>query len=363
MDTAASTPQKTPFSVFKTDQVAPRDQFDSWRESIGVAFEVEPSEKHASSGFAAEVSTYNLGEMLVSAAKFGAERFTRDSRRVSRDGLDHYLVQLYWAGGLSGSTRHRSMNIRTGDIQIVDLAQPHESIASSSATIAITVRRELISEMIPSRADLHGIVLRGDRGSGALLADYMKSLFHRLASVSASEAPFVARTTAHMIAACAAPMVSDVQARSPASAIVIDRVKRYIEDNLGARDLSPIALCERFRISRTQLYRIFEPLGGVAGYIQTRRLDRAFALLRNPFSRQRPVFDIAYSVGFSNLAHFTTTFRRAFGLSPSALRAVSTVPDFRSGPAPLHSGSGYEDWVRELRRQSRSDLVTAPQPR
>ena len=354
LNSAASTLSKTPFSVFRTDQVAPRDQFDAWRESIGVAFDVEPTERLANAGFAAEVRTFNLGEMLVSSAKFGAEYFKRDSRKISRDGLDHYLVQLYWAGGLTGSTRHRPMDVRSGDIQIVDLAQPHESVASNSATIAITVGRELIAQTISSRVDLHGIVLRGDRGAGALLADYMKSLFYRLGSLDAGEAPFVARATADVIAACAGAMVSDVQARSPINAIVVDRMKRYIEEHLGSRDLSPRVLCERFRISRTQLYRIFEPLGGVACYIQTRRLDRAFGLLRDPLCRNRPVSDIAYTAGFSNLAHFATTFRRAFGLSPSELRAASTLPAFRSGPGtpPPHPASGYEDWVRGLRRQA-----------
>jgi AraC-like DNA-binding protein len=345
-----STSLKTPFSVFRTDQVAPRDQFDAWRQSIGVAFEVEPSEKLATSGFAAEVRTYNLGDMLVSAAKFGAEHFKRDARRISRDGLDHYLVQLYWAGGLTGSTRHRPMNVRPGDIQIVDLSQPHESLAANSASIAITVGRDLIAEMVSPRIDLHGVVLRGDRGTGALLSDHMKSLLRRLASLDAAEAPFAARTTAHMIAACATATVSSQQDRSPTNVIVVDRLKRYIEENLASRDLSPRFLSERFRISRTQLYRIFEPLGGVAGYIQTRRLDRAFGLLRNPFSRNRPVSDVAYTAGFSNLAHFATSFRRAFGLSPSDLRAVSNAPNLRPYGALSHPVGGYEDWVRGLRR-------------
>jgi AraC-like DNA-binding protein len=243
------------------------------------------------------------------------------------------------------------MDVRPGDIQIVDLAQPHESLAANSASIAITVSRGLIAEMVSPRIDLHGVVLRGDRGTGALLSDHMKSLLRRLASLDAAEAPFAARTTAHMIAACATATVTNLQDRSPANEIVIDRLKRYIEENLASRDLSPRVLSERFRISRTQLYRIFEPLGGVAGYIQMRRLDRAFGLLRNPFSRNRPVSDIAYTAGFSNLAHFATTFRRAFGLSPSELRAASAMPDLQPAASLLHPGSGYEDWVRGLRRR------------
>ena len=139
-----------------------------------------------------------------------------------------------------------------------------------------------MAEMLPARADLHGMVLPGDRGAGGLLADYMRSLFARMESVDAVEAPFIAHATVNMMAACFQP---SVYANARASANRRDYCRSaealYRRESCRA-DLSADALCGRFRISRTQLYRMFEPLGGVASYIQARRLDRAFAQLRDP---------------------------------------------------------------------------------
>jgi AraC-like DNA-binding protein len=54
-------------------------------------------------------------------------------------------------------------------------------------------------------------------------------------------------------------------------------------------------------------------------YLLTRRLERAPALLRNT---DRSVADICLTVGLRSIGSFTTSFGRAFGLSPTAYRAA-----------------------------------------
>jgi AraC-like DNA-binding protein len=53
-------------------------------------------------------------------------------------------------------------------------------------------------------------------------------------------------------------------------------------------------------------------------YLLTRRLERAAALLR---STDRSVADICFTVGLRSVGSFTTSFGRAFGVSPTAYRA------------------------------------------
>src|SRR5881296_4436423 len=53
-------------------------------------------------------------------------------------------------------------------------------------------------------------------------------------------------------------------------------------------------------------------------YLLTRRLERAAALLRNT---DRTVADICLAVGLRSVGSFTTSFGRAFGMSPTAYRA------------------------------------------
>ncbi len=54
-------------------------------------------------------------------------------------------------------------------------------------------------------------------------------------------------------------------------------------------------------------------------YLLTRRLERAAALLRNT---DRTIPNICATVGLRSVGSFTTSFGRAFGLSPAAYRAA-----------------------------------------
>jgi AraC-like DNA-binding protein len=55
-------------------------------------------------------------------------------------------------------------------------------------------------------------------------------------------------------------------------------------------------------------------------YLLTRRVERAAALLRNT---DRSVADICFTVGLRSVGSFTTSFRRVYGVSPTAYRAAN----------------------------------------
>jgi AraC-like DNA-binding protein len=90
---------------------------------------------------------------------------------------------------------------------------------------------------------------------------------------------------------------------------------RYFEP-LDVTDLSKAA-----GLSRAHFSREFRRAFGESphGYLLTRRLERAAALLRNT---DRSVADVCFSVGLRSLGSFTTCFTRTYGMSPTAYRAA-----------------------------------------
>jgi AraC-like DNA-binding protein len=87
-------------------------------------------------------------------------------------------------------------------------------------------------------------------------------------------------------------------------------------------------------------------------YLLTRRLERAAALLRNT---DRTVADICLMAGFHSVGSFTTSFGRAFGLSPAAYRAAcppaaarARIPDcvLRAWGRPHPKTAGLEKTAR-----------------
>jgi AraC-like DNA-binding protein len=90
---------------------------------------------------------------------------------------------------------------------------------------------------------------------------------------------------------------------------------RYREP-LGVDDLARAA-----HLSRAHFSREFRLAFGESPhrYLLTRRLERAAALLRNT---DRSVADICLNVGLTSVGSFTTSFGRAYGVSPTAYRAA-----------------------------------------
>jgi AraC-like DNA-binding protein len=90
---------------------------------------------------------------------------------------------------------------------------------------------------------------------------------------------------------------------------------RYFE-RLGVDDLAAAA-----GLSRAHFSREFRRAFGESphGYLLTRRLERAAALLR---STDLAVADVCLAVGLSSVGSFTTSFTRTYGMSPTGYRAA-----------------------------------------
>src|SRR3954469_21918109 len=90
---------------------------------------------------------------------------------------------------------------------------------------------------------------------------------------------------------------------------------RYV-DPLDVDDLARAA-----GLSRAHFSREFRLSFGVSphGFLLTRRLERAAALLR---TTDRSVADVCFSVGLQSVGSFTTSFTKTYGVSPTAYRAA-----------------------------------------
>jgi AraC-like DNA-binding protein len=103
-----------------------------------------------------------------------------------------------------------------------------------------------------------------------------------------------------------------------------DLVDAHYSDPLDVDDLARAAGLSRAHFSR-EFRRAFGD--SPHAYLLTRRLERAAALLR---STDRSVASICFSVGLRSVGSFTTSFTRAYGMSPTAYR--SSFP-----PASAHA--------------------------
>jgi signal transduction histidine kinase/DNA-binding response OmpR family regulator len=99
-----------------------------------------------------------------------------------------------------------------------------------------------------------------------------------------------------------------------------------VEANLARPELSVDDVAHSLGLSRVQLYRkVKAVLGtGVSDFIQGLRLTKSRQLL---LEDGLTIAEVAYQLGFSSPAYFSTSFRGRYQLSPSEFRALHTTPN------------------------------------
>jgi AraC-like DNA-binding protein len=124
-----------------------------------------------------------------------------------------------------------------------------------------------------------------------------------------------------MICACLAPSADRIaEANGPIDLTLMERVRQAVRKNLRSPSLGPDKLCREAATSRSQLYRLLEREGGVARYIQRRRLSEGFSILCDR-STSFSIGKVAEMLCFADGSSFSRAFRREFGMSPRDVRA------------------------------------------
>ena len=108
-----------------------------------------------------------------------------------------------------------------------------------------------------------------------------------------------------------------------------EQFRQYIESRLADADFKLPEVARNFRVSDRYVRRVFEcSHENVSRYVLRRRLELSALKLLDPDFRELTILTIALDCGFSGAAYFSRSFRRRFGMMPSAYRRV------RHRPAP-----------------------------
>lgn len=104
---------------------------------------------------------------------------------------------------------------------------------------------------------------------------------------------------------------------------LMDRVMQSVNNHLADPEYSVETLTADVGISRAQLHRKMKELTGIstAEFIRNIRMQRAAELIEEG---KINITQIAYDCGFNSQSHFSTVFRKHFGITPSQYAAQHT---------------------------------------
>ena len=315
------------------------EQFDFWRSCNGNMLEHMAQAAPPKAGFLADAATWRFGNFAMMTADISAGRYRRTPAHIRRDGIDHWVLTIATHGERVFRSGDTVQVMRPGRIFVGSLDQAFETARTGSGWIHLYVPRDVFPE-IGSAIDAMRLNPL-DTPMGHVLHDYLTLLAARMPEMREADAAQLAAATRAMVAAALVPSADRrAGAAAPVHEVQIARGRRIIRENLRFATLGPDRLCRLVGMSRSQLYRLLEPHGGVAAAIQAERLRAAQRALCDP-TDTRTIARIAEDVGLFDGSTFSRMFRRAFDVSPREMRlaalsgqAVPNLPASSRGGAP-----------------------------
>ena len=104
---------------------------------------------------------------------------------------------------------------------------------------------------------------------------------------------------------------------------LMERIMKVVNENLSDSDFNVEKMCDEVGVSRTQLHRKLKEMTGVptSEFLRNIRLNEAARLIRE---HKINITQVSYMVGFANNSHFSTAFKKYFGMSPTEYAAKYT---------------------------------------
>lgn len=288
---------------------------EAWRSHISAYFDIEV--ERDTGILHATQHVVNLGEALIGLTEAQSQLFTRSTRLARCEGSDHFLVQVFLAGGGAMPDQR----VRPGDMLVIDLARSHVMLNDDFRHVTVVIPRDLDPKLTRILEQLHGHPLSRDNPQVWLLGRHLVAMWEIVPELTRLNAAGTVRGLVQMMS----PMLTDEAAALPdigpeGAAPLRQAIAAFLEDNLH-RDVDTGELLSRFRISRATLYRLFANGGGVRSHVRERRLIRAYRQLTADTKGELGIGGLAWSLGFISDSHFSRAFRQHFGLSPRDARA------------------------------------------
>ncbi|WP_285243790.1 helix-turn-helix domain-containing protein [Pseudarthrobacter sp. fls2-241-R2A-127] len=298
--------------------------FDHWKHLVAESFVPLTAHTADVDGFRGRMRSRVLDRMSIVEVTATSHEVHRTPALIAQAHERYFKLNLQLEGTGLLIQDNREAVLQPGDLAIYDTNRPY-TLAFEEATRIMVLMFPCDAVSLPT--DYVGqlaAVRMGSGGLSGLVGQFIRQLSEDLDVLAGPSGSRLATNALDLVSTMLHAEMDIKPDRMKPQALLAVSVREYIEANLSDPLLSPASIAAAHFISTRHLHNVFHESGTtVASWIRTQRLEGARRDLRDPLHAGQPVGAVAARWGFLDAAHFSRTFRDAFGVSPSEWRKGS----------------------------------------
>ena len=295
--------------------------FDHWKHLVAESFVPLAARTADVDGFRGRMRSRVLDRMSIVEVTATSHEVHRTPALIAQAHERYYKLNLQLEGTGLLIQDNREAVLQPGDLAIYDTNRPYTLTFEEQARIMVVM---FPCDALSLPTDYVGqlaAVRMGATGLSGIVGQFIRQLSENLDVLNGPSGSRLATNALDLVSTMLHAEMDMTPDRMKPQALLAVSVREYIDANLSDPLLSPASIAAAHFISTRHLHNVFHESGTtVACFIRSQRLDGARRDLRDPLHAGKSVGTVAARWGFLDAAHFSRTFRDAFGVPPSDWR-------------------------------------------
>lgn len=246
----------------------------------------------------------------------GKGQLMRDRKQIAADSRERYIMYISLRDSIEFEQFGRKSRCEAGTATLLSSSDPlvHSKLGDND-TIGLGIPRDFVDQRLMGVERRCLTPISVGEGLGRLMGESLFSLQRNAGKMTDEEFVNATYPIAELVLLAFGGQAEVTTSASCVRTSNLARAKRLIRDHLSDPDLRLEDIAHACGFSLSYLHKLFRDDGRTAReYVNEERLQKAHLLLRS--GRAVSVTSAALECGFSNMSHFSTAFRAAFGVSP-----------------------------------------------
>ena len=310
--------------IKSTSPLKEKERLDYWRDLVCQEYVKLDCSKVTSDEFEGELrGGVGIGDLRFSEVISCPQYVERTKEQIAKSREADFLISFQMQNRGLIKQNGREAYLTPGSFALYDSTQPYSlTFNEPFHHFVVQMPKEVLSRHLLHPERYTAIPISARSGLGAVLLNFLLSLAKELKHIR--QAPEeLSENLLNMIgiALSSSIMLEEVWDHSIVLETLKRRVRQYIEANLGDPNLSNNHIADAQDISLRYLNKLFEDEAeNVHALILNKRLEKARQLLTDPACAGHTIEQVGFVVGFASAAHFSRSFKKRYGVSPSDSR-------------------------------------------